>query len=149
MDDRCVLMSIRPRFANLILSGEKDIELRRQRACFPHGMPILLYASHPVKSVIGWAVVKSVHWLPKAQMWESYGGRTGVEEPEFHYYFNSANNACGIELLNPRKLSNPVGLRTIQASCDGFRPPQSYRFVEPGEPVALALGLDLRRSNSL
>ena len=48
-----VLMSIRPQYAEAILSGEKTVELRRRRPSFSAGTTVLIYSSAPLQTRAG------------------------------------------------------------------------------------------------
>ena len=47
------LMSIKPLFAEQILSGQKRYELRRRAGEISAGSLVVLYASNPVKAIVG------------------------------------------------------------------------------------------------
>ena len=51
--DRVTLLSVRPRFAEALLNGTKTAEIRRRRANIPDGSLCLLYASAPVRALVG------------------------------------------------------------------------------------------------
>jgi predicted transcriptional regulator len=139
MRNRCVLMSVKPQFAEMIMSGEKDIELRRRNPSFLSGTRILLYSSSPQKALVGWTVVDEVHMLPKEKLWEAYGHRTGLSIGEFFSYFKDVAQACGIELSQPQFLRTPIALEDLREYFPRFRPPQSYQFVQYDSPLADAL----------
>jgi hypothetical protein len=48
---RTLLLSLRPQFADAILSGTKTVELRRRPINAQSGTPILLYASRPTMAI--------------------------------------------------------------------------------------------------
>ena len=47
---RTLLLSLRPRFADAILTGAKTIEVRRRPVNASAGTPISLYASSPLRA---------------------------------------------------------------------------------------------------
>ena len=52
---RTLLLSLRPRFAQAILSGAKTVEVRRRPVNAPPQTPIILYASSPTMAIVGTA----------------------------------------------------------------------------------------------
>lgn len=70
------LVSIHPRFARLILSGEKKCEYRRRLPAKPIS-GIVIYATSPVSRIIGEAGVEAMPFLEKGELWRqtsSFGG---------------------------------------------------------------------------
>jgi predicted transcriptional regulator len=143
MQGLCVLMSIKPKYVDMILSGQKDIELRRKSPSFQSGTRIVMYSSAPEKAVMGWTTVEAIHVRPKEELWEYYGHRTGINRKEFSLYFRGLGQACGIELSQPRYLLTPISLEFLREYCQGFRPPQSYQFIKREGPLAEALTIAL------
>jgi predicted transcriptional regulator len=115
-----VLMSLRPRYADAILTGEKTVELRRRRPSFPPGTSILIYASSPDQRVLGTFIAGEVLEAPPDVLWPTIRDRAGVSRDEFDSYFTDCHLAYAIEVSDPRRLS-PAQL--------GIRPPQSYLFL--------------------
>jgi predicted transcriptional regulator len=136
MQEQAVLMSVKPKFVDMILSGEKDVELRRRLPSFMPGTRLFLYSSSPSKAVMGLAFVEDIHFLPKAELWTNFGHRTGVDWPQFSSYLEGTSHACGIEIYRSRRFQNPISLDVLREYCQGFRPPQSYQFVRPQDPLA-------------
>ena len=57
---RTLLLCLRPRFAEAILSGAKTVELRRRPINTQPGTPILLYASSPTMAIVGTARLREI-----------------------------------------------------------------------------------------
>lgn len=58
--DRMVVLSLRPRFAEAILAGDKTVELRRTEPKIETPILALLYAALPVRSLIGTCIITNV-----------------------------------------------------------------------------------------
>jgi predicted transcriptional regulator len=114
-------MSIRPRFAEAILDGEKTVELRRRRPSLPVGARVLIYASSPTQHVIGWFEVGNVVAERPTALWEKVRDRAGVSRQEFRAYFAGCDLAYAIEITATERVS-PVALP--------MRPPQSWQFLD-------------------
>ena len=59
--DRMIVLSLKPRFAQAILAGVKTVELRRTVPKIVIPTRALLYASSPVRALLGTCVITSVH----------------------------------------------------------------------------------------
>ncbi len=138
--DAALFVSLRPRFANALLSGHKTVELRRTRpAAAAAGQLVLLYASSPDRQLIGTAIVVAVHVGSPDEIWSEHGDSTGVSRPEFDRYFEGASLAVAIVVSEAKALVRPRPLAELRRRWRGFRPPQSFRYVEAADIAALAL----------
>lgn len=132
-----VLMSIKPHFAEEILSGKKKFELRARVAPLNSGDLVIIYASSPVKSIIGVfragkifignyeEIINILRNYPKA----------GITEEDLKYIANRKRKVMAVEVLAPRRLSRPVALSEIRKLIPGFRPPVSYMKLKPSNPI--------------
>ena len=135
MRGKHILMSIRPEYVQMILSGEKDVELRRRKPSFDSGTRIYVYSSSPEQAVVAWLVVGSVYWLPTDDLWKEYGFRTGISREKFDNYVHGIPYACAIVLSRVERMPFPVDLGRIKGICKNFHPPQSYQFLNHGDPL--------------
>lgn len=130
MDDTQLLfLSLKPKYAAAILSGDKTIELRRSRPLLNSPTSALLYASSPQMALVGSCVVERVISLPVGDLWGDYGAKTGVSYDEYSDYFEGKSTANGLVLSEVTPLSEPVGLEQIRKLWAGFQPPQSFLYV--------------------
>jgi predicted transcriptional regulator len=136
-DGPALFLSLRPRFAELLLSGHKSIELRRVRPDVAPGAHVLLYASSPTMKLVGRAEVAEVKVAPTAQIWREHGDETGVSRKEFNEYLDGRDEAVAIRLVNIRRLDKPRPLQDLRNRIAGFQPPQSYRYLDGAEVAAL------------
>ena len=71
MSSNAIVLSIRPQFADKILKGTKTVELRR---VYPRrigkGDRGLIYASSPVKSLVGGFEIARIVEKPLNELWE-------------------------------------------------------------------------------
>lgn len=132
-----VLMSIKPRFGEEILSGYKRIELRRRVAPLEEGDRVILYFSSPVRAICGEfkagrVVVGSVEEVRRFV--ESYPS-PGVSDVDWGYVEGGVRPAMAVEVLEPRRYGRPLTLGEVRARVPGFRPPMSYRRVGVHDPL--------------
>jgi predicted transcriptional regulator len=132
-----LFLSLRPRFAELLLSGEKTVELRRVRPNVAPGTRVLLYASSPEMKLVGRAEVAEVQVAPTAQIWKEHGPQTGISRKEYDEYLDGLDDAVSIKLVKIRRLDEPRPLQDLRARIAGFQPPQSYRYLNHSEVSAL------------
>ena len=123
------MLSIRPTFANRILDGSKAVELRRRPIGAPAGALVVIYASAPVKAVIGAARLGGQWTESLSAVWRAESARADVTREEFDAYFEGATRAVAIQLLNPVRLDPPVTLNEMRERVPGFNPPQSFSFL--------------------
>lgn len=124
-----LLLSLKPRFAMSILNGTKTVELRRVAPTVEPGHIVLIYASSPVRQLLGKCRVVSLDVGPKSAIWERYGSQCGVTEAEYEAYFEGVQDAVAIVVDSPCTLQEPPSLATLRNRMAGFRPPQSFRYL--------------------
>ena len=139
--DRLVaLISIHPAYADAILDGTKRVEFRR--SLYPHGARwVVIYATAPVKRIVGWFEIERIATGRPAVLWQTYRASGGVDAEAFDQYFDDCDLGTAIEVARPVRLDEP--LRLDDVFPDG-RPPQSFRYMPAlaaeavGVPVAPA-----------
>jgi predicted transcriptional regulator len=127
-DERAVLLSLQPRFANAITGGKKDVELRRGGAALDANRLVLLYASSPQKAIVGTARAASLTIEEPEAIWSALGHRTLLSKSEFDKYFEGSGVAFAVELESVRAWRRTVPLALLRSEL-GVEPSQSYRYV--------------------
>lgn len=149
-----MMLSVRPAFAEAILHGEKQFELRRTRPAEAHaGMPVLLYATTPVASIVGLCFLEALVEDTRDGLWKVVSGGAGVSRREFDRYFTGAKQAIAFQLGRPRRVVSSVRLVHIQRARPDFHPPRTFHYVNvhglngqgcPKLSVSCATGVRLR-----
>jgi predicted transcriptional regulator len=86
---RDVLVSVRPIYASKILDGKKTVELRRKfPATAATGAVALIYSSSPISAIVGYAMIRAVHRLTVAQIWQRHGDSACISKQDFDTYFS-------------------------------------------------------------
>ena len=124
---KVVLMSIKPRYSRLIFAGVKRFELRRSRSRLDEGDVVVVYASSPVKAIVGAFLVRGTTRREVERMWEDHGRHLGVSLDEYNEYFDGTCEVFAIE-VGPRVEVDPIPLDRLREKFDGFRPPQSFMY---------------------
>lgn len=139
MNSRALLLSIRPRYADLFFSGRKKAELRRVRPRVKKGDLVLLYVSAPTKALMGAFQVKEVFQGTPTQIWRKAESHVGITKQEFDSYYSGLS--CGFAILASQvwKLERPIRLSRLKQRWVRFSPPQGYRYVKIRDTSWLAI----------
>lgn len=133
MSDRAVLMSIKPRYADMIFAGTKTIELRRVCPKIGPGDLVLVYVSGPRMALVGGFVVEGVVSDTPDELSRRHLKHTGLTQEAFQSYFEGTAQAYGILIGHTWQMEQATELATLRRRKGGFQPPQSYRYVRHGE----------------
>jgi predicted transcriptional regulator len=136
-DERALLVSVKPVYAELLLSGEKTVELRRIKPLAHVGCDVLLYASSPTMEMVGTARVEAIDVGDPDTIWHRHGPATGVDRDSFDAYYQGAETAVAITLSDMRRLRSAVPLAELRRRISGFQPPQSFRYLGSAEAAAV------------
>ena len=134
-DEReAILLSIKPRFAELITAGSKRIELRR---AIPKKTikTIVIYASSPIQSIVALADVAETIEAKPNHLWQlskSNGG--GLSKLELQAYFSLKIKGFAFILENIRVFDSPINPKKI---FKDFTAPQSFKYITAKELTKL------------
>ena len=122
-----VLLPIKPRYARPILGGLKRVEFRKKRFS-RRPSHVVVYASSPVKKVVGFFEVSDLESAPIQDLWQRYGSRGGIQAADFFEYYGSGLEGVAISVGRVTALEEPMELTALGL---GERPPQNYAYVGP------------------
>ncbi|MHB8066399.1 MAG: ASCH domain-containing protein [Desulfobaccales bacterium] len=128
-----LFLSVRPKYAERIINGDKTVELRRMRPSISEGDRIVIYISSPTKEIRAISVVESISCDKPEKLWQKVKHRAGVTRHEYEDYFNGAKAGVAIYIREVRALSSPIALSSLRKIWPNFKPPQSYRYVSEEE----------------
>lgn len=97
-----ILLSIRPKWSQLILSGEKTVELRR-RVPTKAFRRVYFYETRPTCKVVCMAEATIIS-APLEEFWEQNGFDSRVTKEEYLGYFEGCSSAHGLALWNVRRV---------------------------------------------
>jgi predicted transcriptional regulator len=140
------LISIRPRFAELIFAGSKTVELRRVCPKVSVGDLALVYVSSPVMELRGSFEVGKILTASPVALWKKVGEKSGVTREEFFAYFKGKKKAHALVIKRAWPLPAPVGLNTLRRRNGGFRPPQNFHYLNRNDS-SLLVALPTPQSN--
>lgn len=125
-----ILLSVKPKFADLIVDGSKLVELRRTVPAQTVGT-IAIYSSSPIQAIVALADVKETIEASPTKLWaiaKDNGG--GLTRAELMAYFAPKKTGFAIMLQNVRVYGKPVKPSKI---FKPFAAPQSFRYLTPKE----------------
>lgn len=131
MEGSAVLISIHPNYVEKIHLGEKRLEFRRSWAANQVDY-LVIYATSPVQQIVSVAQIGQVFRGSKSRLWElarSKGG--GISRKKLFEYMEGKNEGVALELSGILKIAN--GINPLTFFGDGFRPPQSFRYLTQSE----------------
>lgn len=128
--ERMIVLSLKPRFAEAILAGDKTVELRRTVPKIVVPTLALLYATTPMRALLGTCIVTSVRSADLAVLWREYGSRSDLRYHEFQQYFEGVDSGTALALAQPQAFGRRIPLQDLRAKPKGFRPPQSFAYVD-------------------
>ena len=77
-----VILSIKPIYANKILSGDKKVEFRKKK--FKKTVDrVYIYSTSPQKAMVGYFTIKNIVEDTPANLWEKFKDIGGIDEDSF------------------------------------------------------------------
>lgn len=138
MGNHAFLISIRPRFAEMIFAGSKQVELRRVCPSASSGDLALVYVSSPAMELRGSFEVGSILTASPSALWKKIGEKSGITRAEFLAYFKGKKQAHALIIKRVWALPTPVHLKTLRQAKGGFRPPQNFHYLNRSKSQVLA-----------
>jgi predicted transcriptional regulator len=123
-----LFISVKPEFAKKIIAEEKKIELRKIKPHVGVGDYVIIYASSPMKSVIGFGTIQQIIETTPERMWEQYSSVLGIDKSRFDDYYDGKERAIGIKIKEINQIT-PIHLECLRSITPNFHPPQIYRYI--------------------
>ena len=120
-----VLLSIKPEFALKIFEGSKRYEYRRAIFKNTEVKKIVVYASNPVRRVIGEFEVEAILHNELQLLWTMTNSHAGVSKKRFFDYFTNKSKGYAIKIKKARMYDTPLSLNSFTVSS----PPQSFMYL--------------------
>lgn len=121
-----VLLSLKPRFAEAILAGEKTFEFRR--ALFRRPVTnVVIYASSPTRKVVGEFTIDEVLFLSLDALWNSTRDGGAINRDYFEQYFAGRSRGYALKVKRARRYKSPL---CLHKDLGIKHPPQSFRYLD-------------------
>lgn len=120
-----VLLSIKPKYADLIFDGTKKFEFRRTIFKNENIKTIVVYASSPVQKVIGEFEIETILNDELEMLWKKTKKHAGIDEAYFYEYFDKKEHGFAIKIKNTRRYEKSLCLK----EDFNLLPPQSFLYL--------------------
>jgi predicted transcriptional regulator len=121
-----VILSIKPIYANKILSGDKKVEFRKKK--FKKTVDrVYIYSTSPQKTMVGYFTIKNIVEDTPANLWEKFKDIGGIDEDSFFEYYK--DNEVGYSIIINEVEQFKAEKDPIEF-LENFTAPQSYIYLE-------------------
>jgi type I restriction enzyme S subunit len=128
-----VLLSIRPKYCEAILTGKKKYEFRRTIFKNNDVKKIYLYRNSDIKRIVGSFLISHILMGSPKEIWEKCKKQSGITKREFFDYFKGSDIAYAIRIKKTHKLKRSIDPYT---KVKNFVPPQSFHYIKSIWPKA-------------
>lgn len=120
-----VLLSIKPIFAESIFNRTKFYEFRKTIFKKPNVDKVIVYASSPIKMILGEFDIGEIFQGSPEQIWEKTQKQAGISRQYFFNYFAGRNIGYAIRINDVLRYQKPLNLK------EEFNiiPPQSFCYL--------------------
>ena len=118
------MMSIKPQYADMILSGKKKYEYRKNMSKRSIDV-IVIYATAPVKKVVGEVEVVGVVYGNPRLVWHQTKMHSGITHSFFEHYYKGRNKAIAYKLGVAKRYQKPRDICEYSLKSA----PQSYAYL--------------------
>ena len=120
-----VLLSIKPKYADLIFSGEKHYEFRRTIFKTRPVKRVVVYASSPVSKIIGEFEIAEILSLKLPELWDRTMEYAGIDKDFYDKYFSGKDSGYAIKIKKTNKYKKYKELKDFNIK----QAPQSFAYI--------------------
>ena len=121
-----VILSIKPKYANAILAGEKKVEFRK--LTFKKEIEkVYIYSSSPEQRIIGYFTIKNIIADTPENLWQKFKRVGSITEFDFFQYFENKKLGYSIGIKDYRRFKESIDPKTI---FKNFVAPQSFMYCD-------------------
>jgi len=121
-----VILSIKPYYAEKILTGEKTYELRKSIFRIPDIKTVIIYASSPISRIIGEFEVDGIIHEEVTTLWKKTKEFAAVEKSFFDEYFADKEKGYAIKIKNIKRYDTTYNIMEKY----GITAPQSFSYTD-------------------
>lgn len=122
-----VILSIRPTFCKMILSGQKVYEYRKRIFTRSDVDKVYVYATKPICKIVGFFTIDEVIEDAKTNIWAETHIGSGISKEYFDAYFKNCDMAHAIKIGEVVKIDNPIDPKEV---IKDFHAPQNFMYVD-------------------
>ena len=124
--DQVLLISIQPKFSELIRTGKKTVELRKRLPKKLLNLAIV-YESSPTKKATFLIKIKRIDAAPTRVIWAKYGKKCAVSREYFNDYYRGSKRGVAFIIEEVLPLGNSISRERLEEY--DLIPPQDYRYA--------------------
>lgn len=132
-----IFLPIKPEYAFAIHNREKKVEFRKVKIKRRTEKYCIVYASSPVKKIIGYFEIEKIEENSPAKIWNEYSDRGAISSEAFNAYYKGNSTAVVFKIKKYVPLKEPVDPRDKISS---FSIPQSFCYLEKAQVKQLFAG---------
>ena len=122
-----VILSIRPKFCQLIFDGQKKYEYRKRVFTRSDVDKVYIYATKPICRIVGYFTIAAMIEDSPNVMWQRTHEGSGITKEYFDAYFKNCDMAHAIKIGEVVKFDTPIDPKKV---IKNFTAPQNYRYVD-------------------
>lgn len=120
-----VLLSIKPEYVKEIENGSKLYEFRKS-IFKQESNEIWVYASSPIKQIVGKIYIEKIIEDSPKTLWEKYSKNAGINKLDFFKYFAGKEKGYAIKIKEFEQFNDPID---PYIEAPGFTAPQSFAYL--------------------
>ena len=121
------ILSIRPEYVELILSGHKRVEFRRTG--FSRSVShVVVYSTSPESRLVGYFEVEEVIRGTPESLWHDHHRYSGISRERLFNYFGGLDRVTAITIGLFHRFRRTVTLEELGVTA----PPRSFRYLDRG-----------------
>jgi len=121
-----VILSIKPIYAQAIMSGTKKVEFRKKT--FKRQVDkIFVYSSSPEKKIIGFFTIKEIIENSPENLWNDFKDVGGIDKKSFFEYYKNSKIGFSIKISEVNKFEKGIEPSDY---FENFNAPQSFIYLE-------------------
>ena len=126
-----VVLSLKPVYAEAILTGKKRYEFRRSIFKNPSVKRVYIYVTAPVGKIVGSFVIRNIIKDSPTAIWRRCKQQAGIPKKDFFEYFKGSKRAFAIQIGPVDHFDEPVDPHSV---IEDFTAPQSFFYLPPSVP---------------
>lgn len=129
------LISINPKYVEMILCGEKSIEIRNRSVNLDPGTRLWIYSTLPKGRLEAVARIRFVIVDCPSVIWKQYSNKISISLKAFLSYVNGSRRVSAVFLDHVYELKPAFTLADLRSEIKGFHPPQFLKRIQPVSPL--------------
>jgi len=122
-----VLLSIKPKYVEEIIEGNKRYEFRKVVFRDSRVRTAYIYSSSPEKRIVASFEIGDIIEDHPSNLWDMFSDMAGIDKEEFFRYFDGHERGFAIEIEKLNRFEHPIDPKKY---IPGFVPPQSFCYVD-------------------